>query len=93
MMRSFITCNLYQINQNDQVKKNEIGTAGSTNGVKRNAYRIRERKPEGKTSPGISKYRWPNNSKMVWNGFIWLTIDNSCEHNSEPLDSTKFGNS
>jgi hypothetical protein len=39
-MRSFIACTLSKYNQNDQVKEDEMDMACSTNGVKRNAYRI-----------------------------------------------------
>jgi hypothetical protein len=39
-MRSFITCTLLKYNKNDQVKKGEMGGPCSTNGEKRNAYRI-----------------------------------------------------
>jgi hypothetical protein len=43
----FQTCSM-----NDQVKEDKIGRAYSTNGEKRNAYRILVGKPESKTSLG-----------------------------------------
>jgi hypothetical protein len=47
-MRSFITCTLRKYNYNDAVKENEMGSACSTYGEERNAYRISVGKPEGK---------------------------------------------
>ena len=49
-------------------------------GDRRGAYRILERRPEGKRTLGILKRRWENNNKMVlhevgwgiWIGLIWL---------------------
>jgi hypothetical protein len=45
-------------NQIDQVEEDEIGGACSTNGEKRNAYRLSVRKPEGKRPLGRLKHRW-----------------------------------
>jgi hypothetical protein len=39
-------------NEIDQVKEDEIGMACSTNGVKRNAYRLLVGKPVGKRPQG-----------------------------------------
>jgi hypothetical protein len=47
-----------------QVKEDEMGRACSTNGAKRNAYRIFEGNPEGKSPLGRPKRRWVDNIKM-----------------------------
>jgi hypothetical protein len=62
-----------------------MGRACSTNGAKRNAYRILVGKPEGKKPLGRPRCRWVDNIKidlreingMVWIGFIWLRIGTS----------------
>jgi hypothetical protein len=41
-----------------------MGRACSTNGMKRNAYRILEGKPEGKRSVGRPRRRWECNIEM-----------------------------
>jgi hypothetical protein len=41
-----------------------MGETCSTNGEKRNAYRILVRKPEGKRSLGRPKRRWEDNIRM-----------------------------
>jgi hypothetical protein len=52
-MRRFITSTLLQVyNYNDQVKKDEMGGACSTNGEKKNAYGILVGKPERKRPLG-----------------------------------------
>jgi hypothetical protein len=58
--------------------------ACSTNGEKRNAYRILVGKPEGKRPLGRPRRRWMDNIKMdlrydgmVWIGLIWLRIGTS----------------
>jgi hypothetical protein len=60
-----------------------MGGACSTNGEKRNAYRVLLGKPEGKRS----RRRWVDNIKMdlretgwdgaVWIGLVWLRIGTS----------------
>jgi hypothetical protein len=41
-----------------------MGRACSTNGAKRNAYRIVVGKPEEKRPMGRPKHRWEDNNKM-----------------------------
>jgi hypothetical protein len=55
----------------------EMGRAYSTNGEKRNAYRILVGKPEGKRSLGKSRRRWVDNIKMdliEWFGMDWIDL-------------------
>jgi hypothetical protein len=52
------------LNQNDEVKEDEMGKACSTHGENRNAYRGLVRKPEGKIPLGTPRRRWENNIKM-----------------------------
>jgi hypothetical protein len=76
-----------------------MGRACSTNGKKRNAYRILMGKLEGKRSQGRPRRRWVNNVKMdltydrvVWIGLMWLrygSVEGSCEHSSELSGSIK----
>jgi hypothetical protein len=56
-----------------------MGGAFSTNGVKRNAYRILVGKPEGKRSLGRPSYRWVDNIKINlreigWDGMDWIDL-------------------
>jgi hypothetical protein len=46
------------------VKGDEMGGAFSTNGEKRNAYRLLVRKPEGKIPLGKPRRRWVDNIEM-----------------------------
>jgi hypothetical protein len=76
-MRSFITCILAK--QNDQVKKDEMGRVCTTNGEKRNAYRILVRKPEEKRPLGRPRCRWVGNFKMDlgetgWDDMNWIDL-------------------
>jgi hypothetical protein len=53
--------------------------ACSTNGGKRNAYRISVGKPEGKRPLGRSRRRWVDNIKMDlreigWDGMDWIDL-------------------
>jgi hypothetical protein len=48
-----------------------MGRACSTNGEKRNAYRISVGKPEGKRS----RRRWLDNMKMDLREIVWVGMD------------------
>jgi hypothetical protein len=62
-----------------------MGMACSTNGEKRNAYRIFVGKPGGKRSLSRPRRKWLYNIKInlreivevVWAGLIWLRIGTS----------------
>jgi hypothetical protein len=56
-----------------------MGGAYSTNGGKRNAYRILVGKPEGKRPLGRPKRRWVDNIKIDlretgWDGVDWIDM-------------------
>jgi hypothetical protein len=56
-----------------------MSRACSTNGEKRNAYRILVGKPEGKRSLGRPRRRWMNNIKLDlreigWGGMGWINL-------------------
>jgi hypothetical protein len=64
---------------NDQVKEDETGGACSTNGVKRNAYRLFVEKPEGKRPLRRPRRRWVDTVKqylgeMGWGGMDWADL-------------------
>jgi hypothetical protein len=57
-----------------------MGSACSTNGEKRNAYRLLVGKPEGKRPRGRPRRRWVDNYKMYlreirWDGMDWIDLD------------------
>jgi hypothetical protein len=52
-----------------------MGRACSTNGEKRNAYRILVGKPEGKRPPGRPRRRWVGNIKMDLREIGWDGMD------------------
>jgi hypothetical protein len=61
------------------VYKEVMGRACSTNGAKRNAYKIFVGKPEGKRPLGRPRRRWVDNIKMDlrevgWNGRNWISL-------------------
>jgi hypothetical protein len=56
-----------------------MGRACSTNGEKRNAYRILVGRPEGKRPRGRPRRRWEDNIKMdlrekEWDGMDWTDL-------------------
>jgi hypothetical protein len=54
-----------------------MGGPCSTNGEKRNAYRLFVRKPEGKRPLGRPRRRWVDNIRwegVMWTGLVWLRI-------------------
>jgi hypothetical protein len=56
-----------------------MGGACSTNGYKRNAYRLLVVKPKGKRRLGRPRRRWVNNIKMDlgeigWGGADWIGL-------------------
>jgi hypothetical protein len=56
-----------------------MGRACSTNGEKKNAYRILIAKPEGKRPQGRHKRRWEDNIKVDireigWGGMDWIDM-------------------
>jgi hypothetical protein len=64
---------------NYEVREDEMDRACSTNGEKRNAYRIFVGKPEEKRSLGRSRCRWVDNIKMdhrvrEWDGMDWVDL-------------------
>jgi hypothetical protein len=73
--RSFFS----KYNQNDNVKEDEMGGACSTNGVKKNVYRLLVGKPTGKRPLGRPRCRWVDNIKMDlgemrWGGVDWIGL-------------------
>jgi hypothetical protein len=49
---------------NDEIEEDEMGGVCSTNGEKRNAYKIFAEKPEGKRPPGRLRRMWVDNIKI-----------------------------
>jgi hypothetical protein len=61
------------------MKSRRIGTACSTNGVKRNACRILVGKSKGNSPLGRKRRRWMDNIKMYlreigWDGVDWIDL-------------------
>jgi hypothetical protein len=52
-----------------------MGRACSTNGEKRNVYRILVGKPEGMRPLGRLRHRWVDNIKMDLRGIGWCDMD------------------
>jgi hypothetical protein len=52
-----------------------VGSVCSTNGEKRNAYRILVGKPDGKRPLGRPRRRWVNNIKMYLREIGWGGMD------------------
>jgi hypothetical protein len=57
------------------IKSRRIGRACSTNGERRNAYRILVGKPEGRRPLARPRRRWVDNSKMDLREIGWGDID------------------
>jgi hypothetical protein len=56
-----------------------MGRTCSTNGEKRNAYKILVGKPEGKRPLGRPRHRWEDNIRMDlteigWGGMDWIDL-------------------
>jgi hypothetical protein len=56
-----------------------MGGPCSTNGEKRNAFRLLVGKPEGKIPLGRPRRRWVDNilerwDGVIWTGLVWLRI-------------------
>jgi hypothetical protein len=49
---------------NNQVEEDEMGWSCSTNGEKRNVYKLLAEKPDGKRPLGRPRCRWVDNIKM-----------------------------
>jgi hypothetical protein len=74
-------------NQSNQIKKDEMARAYSTNGETRKEYRILVGKPEVKRPLGRPRRRWVDNIRMDlteigwdgvdWIGLVWLRIGTS----------------
>jgi hypothetical protein len=61
-----------------------MGRLYSTNGQRRNSYRIFVGKPEGKRPLGRPRRRWVNNivglRDIGWNGMDWIDMAQSRAH-------------
>jgi hypothetical protein len=74
-----LLCRTYH-SWNSHIKiEDEMGGECSTNGEKRNAYRILAGKPEGKRPLGRPRRRWEDNIKMdlreiEWGGMDWIDL-------------------
>jgi hypothetical protein len=87
---------------NNQVKENDISRACSTNGEKRNAYRILMGTPEGKRPLGRPRLSWEDNIKrnlreIEWGDMDWIDLaqdrdqwEGSYEQGNEPSGSIKY---
>jgi hypothetical protein len=71
-----------------------MGGPCSTNGEKRNAYRLLVGRPEGKRSLGRPRRKWVDNIMMDlgevgWGDVDWIGLESSCEFGIEPSGSMK----
>jgi hypothetical protein len=57
------------------VEEDEMGGSSSTNGEKRNAYRLLVGKPEGKRPLGRPRRRWMDNIRMELGEVGWGDVD------------------
>jgi hypothetical protein len=60
---------------NNQVEDDEMGGPCSTDGDKRNAYRLLVGKPEGKRPLGRPRRRWVDNIRMDFLEVGWSDMD------------------
>jgi hypothetical protein len=60
-----------------------MGRVCSTNGAKRNAYRILVGNPEGKGTLGRPRRRWVNNIKMDLREIEWDSIIDLGQHRDQ----------
>jgi hypothetical protein len=67
--------NSIEVRSNNQVAEDEMGGPCSTNGKKRNAYRLLVGKPEGKRSLGRPRHRWADNIRMDLGEVRWGYVD------------------
>jgi hypothetical protein len=51
-----------------------MGRACSTNGAKRNVYRILVGKPRGKRPLGRPRHRWDDLREIGWDGMDWIDL-------------------
>jgi hypothetical protein len=58
-----------------QSAEDEMGGSCSTNGEKRNAYRLLVGKPEGKRPLGRLRHRWVDNIRMDLGEVGWGDVD------------------
>jgi hypothetical protein len=71
--------------RNHQDKEDEMDRACSTNGEKRNTFRILVGKPEGKRPVGRPRCRWVGNIKIDlreigWDGMDWVDLAQDRDH-------------
>jgi hypothetical protein len=62
-------------NLNNQFEDDAMGGPSSTNGEKRNAYRLLVGKPEGKRLLGRQRHRWVDNIRMDLGELGWSDVD------------------
>jgi hypothetical protein len=78
LLSSNIVAYLIHIHENSNpsivIKEGVIGRACSTNGVKRNAYRVLVGRPQGKRPLGRPRCRWVDNVKMDLREIGWSGI-------------------
>jgi hypothetical protein len=84
------------------VSDEEMGEPCSTNGEKRNAYRLLVGKPEGKRPLGRPRRRWVDNigidlGEVGWSDVDWIglaqdrkRVESCCKFGIEPSGSMKF---
>jgi hypothetical protein len=60
---------------NSQIAEDEMGGPCSTNGEKRNPYRLLVGKPEGKRPVGRPRRRWVDNIRIYLGEVGWGDVD------------------